>query len=276
MSGRVDGKVAFITGAARGQGRSHCVRLAEEGADIIAVDICGDVETIGYAMGTEEELAETGRLVEALGRRVVTRKADVRDFDALRAAADDGVAELGRLDIVVANAGVASFAPTDLMPEEMWQTLIDVNLTGVWHTYKATVPHLISGGGGSIMFISSTAGLKGIRNMPHYTSAKHGMVGLARTCATEVAEFGIRVNTIHPTNVDTYMVQNPQTRQAFNPDKEEVTREDMIGPATLMNLLPIPWIESRDVSHLVLFLGSDESQFITAASIPVDAGMSQK
>jgi NAD(P)-dependent dehydrogenase (short-subunit alcohol dehydrogenase family) len=126
------------------------------------------------------------------------------------------------------------------------------------------------------MFISSTAGLKGIRNMPHYTSAKHGMVGLARTCATEVAEYGIRVNTIHPTNVDTYMVQNPETRRAFNPDKAEVTREDMIGPATLMNLLPIPWIESRDVSHLVLFLGSDEARFITASSIPVDAGMSQK
>ena len=276
MPGRVEGKVAFITGAARGQGRSHAVRLAEEGADIIAVDICADVETIGYAMGTEEELAETGRLVQAMGRRIVTRTADVRDFGALEAAAADGVAELGRLDIVVANAGVASFAPSDQMSEETWTTLVDVNLTGVWHTYKATVPYVIASGGGSIMFISSTAGLKGIRNMAHYTSAKHGMVGLARTCASEVAEYGVRVNTIHPTNVDTYMIDNPQTRQALTSGQREVTRESMIGPATQMHLLPIPWIESRDVSHLVLFLGSDEARYITAASIPVDAGMTQK
>ena len=276
MAGRVEGKVAFITGAARGQGRSHAVRLAEEGANIIAVDICADVETIDYSMGSEEELAETGRLVEALGRRAVTRKVDVRDFDALREAVDDGARELGRLDIVVANAGVASFALADEMSEAAWQTIIDINLTGTWHTYKATVPHLIAGGGGSIMFISSTAGLKGIRNMVHYSSAKHGLVGMARTCATEVAEHGIRVNTIHPTNVDTYMIQNPATRSAFHPDKSEVTREQMIGPATQMNLLPIPWIESREVSHLVLFLASDEARYITASSIPVDAGMTQK
>ena len=278
MAGRVEGKVAFITGAARGQGRSHAVRLAGEGADIIGIDICEDVDSIQYPMGTMADLEETKRQVEALGRKMLIFKADVRDFDALKAAADAGFAEFGRLDIVVANAGIASFAMTDQMEESMLQDVIDINLTGVWHTYKATVNHMIAAGnGGSIMFISSTGGLKGLAAIPHYVSAKHGLVGLARTCAIEVAPHMIRVNTIHPTNIDTDMINNQSTRQAFRPDLDrEVTKEDMVESATAMNLIPVPWIDSIEISHAVLFLGSDEARFITAAKIPVDAGMSQK
>jgi SDR family mycofactocin-dependent oxidoreductase len=188
MTGRVEGKVAFITGAARGQGRSHAVRLAEEGADIIAVDICAQIGSVPYEMATPADLAETVREVEALDRRIVAAEADVRDYAALKAALDDGVAQLGGLDIVSANAGIASFAPAADLEEATWQDMIDVNLTGVWHAAKAAIPHLIAGGrGGSIVLTSSTAGLVALPNMAHYVAAKHGVVGLMRTLALELA-----------------------------------------------------------------------------------------
>lgn len=215
--GRVEGKVAFITGAARGQGRSHAIRLAQEGADIIAIDLCEEIPYNPYELSTEEDLAETVRQVEALDRRIVARKADVRDFDGLKAAVDEGVAELGRLDIVSANAGVAGTAAlTEELPEDQWRTMIDINLSGVWHSAKAAIPHIKAGGdGGSMVLTSSEAGIRGYANMAHYVSAKHGVVGLMRTLAMELAPERIRVNSIHPTQVDTDMIQNQSIYSLF-------------------------------------------------------------
>jgi SDR family mycofactocin-dependent oxidoreductase len=205
MTGRVEGKVAFITGAARGQGRSHAIRLAEEGADIIAVDICRDYPTVGYALATEADLAETVKAVEALDRRIVATQADVRDFAALKAAVDDGAAQLGRLDIVCANAGICTVQSWDEVTPAVWQDTLDTNLTGVWNTMTAAAPHLIAAGGGSIICTSSTAGIKGLPFLAPYVAAKHGVVGIARTMANELARHQIRVNTVHPTGVDTPM-----------------------------------------------------------------------
>ena len=273
MTGRVEGKVAFITGAARGQGRSHAVRLAQEGADIIAVDLCDQVDSVPYQMATPEDLADTVKQVEALDRRIVATKADVRDYGALKKALDDGVAQLGRLDIVSANAGIASFGPAEDLPEQTWQDMIDTNLTGVWHAAKAAIPHLIAGGrGGSIVLTSSAAGLKAYANVAHYVSAKHGVVGLMRTLALELAPHMIRVNSLHPTQVDTDMVMNEFTFKLFSPDKQNPTIEDF-GPASqAMNALPIPWVEPVDISNALLFLASDEARYITGVTLPIDAG----
>jgi len=274
--GRVEGKVAFVTGAARGQGRSHAIRLAEEGADIIAVDICRQLDTVPYAMSTPDDLAETVKEVEALDRRIVATQADVRDAGALRSAVDQGVAELGRLDIVCANAGIFSFS-TEELTEEMWRDMIDVNLTGVWHTAKAAVPHLIQGGrGGSIIMTSSTAGLMGFPNFAHYVSAKHGVVGLMRTLALELAPHMIRVNSVHPTSVDTDMIHNKATYDLFAPDLDNPTREQVGERFQELNALPIKWVEPRDISNAVLFLASDEARYITGVTLPVDAGSTQK
>ena len=210
MAGRVDGKVAFITGAARGQGRSHAVRLAEEGADIIAVDICRGFEDSTAPAATPEDLAETADMVKNLDRRIVTAEVDVRDFDALKAAVDSGVEQLGRLDIVVANAGIGTTGvKLHKMREDIFDETIDVNLGGVWKTVKAAVPHLLAGGrGGSIIITSSVGGTKAYPQVGHYIAAKHGVVGLMRTFAVELGHHSIRVNTVHPTHVCTPLLMN--------------------------------------------------------------------
>ena len=275
--GRVQGKVALVTGAARGQGRSHAVRLAEEGADIIAVDICADVAGIRYSMATPEDLAQTAKLVEDCDRRVVTAIADVRDYARLKAAVDQGVATLGRLDIVAANAGVTSYYPSWQLPEEGWDAVVDTNLKGVWHTCKAAIPHLIEGGrGGAIIITSSTAGLRGLANLAHYSAAKTGLVGLMRTMAGELAPHSIRVNTVHPTAVDTDMVHNKATYDLFIPDPADRNRDGVAAPMQALNMLPIPWVDPRDISNAVLFLASDEGRYITAVQLPVDAGSSER
>ncbi len=276
MAGRVAGKVAFITGAARGQGRSHALRLAEEGADVIAVDLCGPVPSIGmYPPATEEDLAETVRQVEALDRRIVATRADVRDRAALEAAVADGVAQLGRLDIVLANAGVFEIQPALDLTDDAWREMIDINLTGVWNTCRAALPHLLEQGG-SIVLTSSTAGLKGTPNTIHYTAAKHGVVGIMRTLATEFAAQSIRVNSVHPTGVDTLMIQNPKTWGLFMPDDPNPTREGAEPVFRSTNALPVPWVEPRDISNAVLFLVSDEARYITGVTLPVDAGYTAK
>jgi (+)-trans-carveol dehydrogenase len=274
VMGRVEGKVALITGAARGQGRSHAVRLAQEGADIIAIDVPDAITGLPYEVGTEEELAETVALVERLDRRIVSAKADVRNFEALKAAVDAGVAELGRLDIIVANAGIGSTPyKTHELPEEIWQQMIDINLSGVWHAAKAGVPHLLAGGrGGSIILTSSEAGLRAFANIGHYVSAKHGVVGLMRTLAVELAPDMIRVNSVHPTQVDTPMIMNEASYRLFAPELEHPTREDFAPRSQALNALPIPWVEAVDVSNAVLWLASDEARYITGVPLPVDAG----
>ena len=279
MAGRVEGKVAFVTGAARGQGRSHAVRLAQEGADIIAVDICGPIRDGAlFAPATPGDLAETVELVKALDRRIVTAQVDVRDFDALKAAVDDGVAQLGRLDIVAANAGIGTGGFTlDHTDEVDWQEMMDINLSGVWKSVKAAVPHMIAAGnGGSIILTSSVGGLKAYPTMGPYIAAKHGVVGLMRTFAVELGQHSIRVNTVHPTNVNTPMFMNEETMKMFRPDLENPGPEDMKVVTQMMHVLPIGWVEPEDISNAVLFLASDESRYVTGLTLTVDAGSNLK
>jgi SDR family mycofactocin-dependent oxidoreductase len=272
--GRVEGKVAMITGAARGQGRSHAVRLAQEGADIVAIDICGSVPTAPYELGTAVDLEQTADAVRALGRRVATHAVDVRDYPALKAAVDHSVEEFGHLDIVIANAGIVSFGAMVDMSEETWQDMIDINLTGAWHTCKAAIPRLTDGG--AIVITSSIAGLTGFANVGHYVAAKHGLVGLMRTLASELAPRFIRVNTVHPTEVDTPMIQNDAHYRLFRPDLATPDRDDFAEAAEALHLLPVRWLDPVDVSNAVLFLVSDEARYITGVSLPIDAGMTQK
>jgi SDR family mycofactocin-dependent oxidoreductase len=266
MAGRVAGKVAFITGAGRGQGRSHAIRLAEEGADIIAVDILEDYESVPYGLSTEADLAETAKAVEALDRRIVTVKADVRDLTALQAAADEGVAQLGRLDIVCANAGICTAQEWDRVSPQVWQDTIDTNLTGVWNTFVATVPHLIAAGGGSIIATSSVAGIKGQPFLHPYVAAKFGVVGIVKSMANELARHSIRVNSIHPAGVDTPMAHGFGGLQPLITQ----TAPDL-GPI-FMNTLPVTMVDPRDISNAVLFLASDESRYTTGLQLTVDAG----
>lgn len=271
MAGQLEGKVAFITGAARGQGRSHAIRLAQEGADIIAIDICKQIETVGYPMSTPEDLAETVQQVEALDRRIHAVEADVRDRDAVQAAFDAGVAELGRIDIVLANAGIAPLS-LNPVPEE-WQDVIDVNLTGVYNTVEVAKQALIDGGrGGAIVLTSSTAGINGIGGSTPgglgYTAAKHGVVGLMRSYANQLAQYSIRVNTVHPTGVNTPMVVNEVMQQFLESDPQ-------MGQA-MANALPVDMIEAVDISNAILYLVSDAGRYVTGVTLPVDAGFTNK
>ena len=274
---RLDGKVAFITGAARGQGRSHALRLAEEGADIVALDLCGQIESVPYEMSNEGDLDETIRMVEDLDQRIVARKADVRDLGQVEKVVQEGLSEFGHIDIVCANAGIFTLGPAHELSRGDWDDVIGTNLTGVWKTCRAVIPHMIErGGGGSIIITSSTAGIKGYANTAHYTASKHAVVGLARSLANELAPYMIRVNTVHPTSVDTPMIQNEMTYGLFRPDLEHPTREDARAAFQALNALPIPWVEARDISNAVLWLASDEARYVTGIMVPVDAGMTQK
>jgi SDR family mycofactocin-dependent oxidoreductase len=262
---RLEGKVAFVTGAARGQGRAHAVRLAAEGADVIALDNCASAATTSYAGPTEEDLAETARLVEAQDRRIVARKADIRDLDALSAVVREGVAELGRLDVVVANAGICSAAMSWEIPVEKWRETIDTNLTGTFFTMKATVPVLLEQGtGGSIIITSSVAGLRGLPFLADYAASKHGVVGLARTMANELGQHNIRVNTVHPNGVATGM----QPAEMFELVQQHATT---LGPM-LMGALPDQISQPEDIANAVAWLASDEARHVTGVQLPVDLG----
>ncbi|MGB8503243.1 mycofactocin-coupled SDR family oxidoreductase [Mycobacterium sp.] len=274
MSGRVEGKVAFITGAARGQGRSHAVRLAQEGADIIAIDICGPIDNVVYPASTPADLAETADMVKGLSRRIVTAEVDVRDYEALKAAVDNGVDQLGRLDVIVANAGIGNGGnKLHKLPESLWQDMIDVNLSGVWKTVKAGVPHLIAGGrGGSIVLTGSVGSMKALAHTGHYIAAKHGVIGLMRSFAVEMGQHMIRVNSVHPTQVNTPMTMNDVTFRLFRPDLKNPGPDDFAPFSQMMHTLPVPWVEPADISNAVLFFASDESRYVTGVSLPVDAG----
>jgi SDR family mycofactocin-dependent oxidoreductase len=264
QSGRVFGKRVLITGAARGMGRSHAVRLAEEGADLILVDICESLPEIEYPLATVEDLEETARLVRKRDRFAITRVVDVRDAAALSAAVDDGVAELGGLDAAVANAGVLTVGTWDTTTSEQWRTVVDVNLIGSWNTCAAAIPHLVASGG-SIVIISSSAGLKGTPLHIPYTASKHGVVGLSRALANELAAQNIRVNTVHPTGVETGM--RPDSLQGLLAE----ARPDLIP--IFLNALPMVMAEASDISNAVLFLVSDESRSVTGLEFKVDAGV---
>jgi SDR family mycofactocin-dependent oxidoreductase len=271
--GLLDGKVAFITGAARGQGRSHALTLAREGADIIAVDICRQAPTVPYPMATPDDLAKTVKEVEALDRRIIASEVDVRDLAALTAAVNEGVAELGRLDIVLANAGISTPAPTLEMDEQVWDEMIEINLTGQWKTIRAAVPHIIAGGrGGSVVITSSLAAIYANENTAHYSAAKAGLIMLMKVLAKELGPQSIRVNTIHPTTVATDMILNEPTYRLFRPDLENPTREDFEVAARTLNKLPIAAIEPADISNAILYLVSDAGRYVTGTTHVVDAG----
>ena len=275
--GPLDGRVAFITGAARGQGRAHAIRLASEGADIIAIDICGPVsDTITYPPATTEELAETVRAVESTGRKILAREVDIRDLPALQQVVADGVEQFGRLDILVANAGVLSWGRTYEMTEEQWDTVIDVNLNGTWRTIRAAVPAMIeAGNGGSIIIVSSSAGLKATPGNGHYSASKHGLVALTNALALEVGEYGIRVNSIHPYSIDTPMVEREAMMAVFAKH-----------PSYLHSFAPMPlhpvnhegkkglkeFMKPEEVSDVVAWLAGDGSATLSGSQIAVDRG----
>jgi len=262
---RLEGKVAFITGAARGQGRAEAVRLAAEGANIIAIDICRSASSTHYEGATPEDFAQTVTQVEALDRRIIATQTDVRDFDAVSDALRDGVAELGRLDVVVANAGICSAAMSWEITVEQWQETIDTNLTGVFYTAKAAVPILLGQGtGGSIIITSSVAGLRGLPFLGHYAASKHGIVGLAKTMANELGQHNIRVNTVHPNGVATDM-----TVSDMGPLIEQYA--STLGPI-FMRTLPDQVSQPEDIANAVAWLASDESRHVTGIQLPVDLG----
>jgi SDR family mycofactocin-dependent oxidoreductase len=276
VPGRVAGKVAFISGIGRGQGREHAVRLASEGADIIGVDICADIETTRYPLASEADLAETVRLVEAQDRRIVATRADVRDPNAVRAAIEAGVAELGRLDVVVAQAGIAPLGGD--LPPRAFADVVDVNLVGVLNTVHAALPHL--GAGASIIATGSLAAfLPGSVDNPAsgpggqgYGFAKRVVAHYVHDLAACLGPHGIRVNGVHPTNCDTPMLQSPPMYAQFRPDLENPTREDAEQAFPVLNLMPVPWVDAADIAAAVLFLASDESRFVTGMQLRVDAG----
>lgn len=265
MSGLLD-KVVVVTGAARGMGRAHCERFADEGADVIALDM--------PAMA--DELRDTATEVEKRGRRCVTGQADVADLDGLTTAVDAAVEELGRLDVIVANAGIYDAGVrTWELTEQAWRRTLDVNLTGVWHTVKAAVGH-IGHRGGSIVIISSANGLRGAAGAAHYAASKHAVVGLARSLANELGERRVRVNTVHPGAVGTSMILNESTFKRLRPDVDAPTVDDAAEALVARHLLPVPWIEPVDVANAVVFLASDEARYITGTQLVVDAGLLEK
>ncbi|MCA2265652.1 3-ketoacyl-ACP reductase [Mycobacterium marseillense] len=275
--GRLKGKVALVTGAARGIGRAQAVRFAQEGADIVALDVCGPVDTVLIPPSTPADLDTTASLVSGAGGRVHTEIVDVRDLAAMQAATDRGAERFGGLDVVCATAGITSRGMAIELDENAWRTMLDVNLTGVWHTCRAGVPHLIERGAGAMILTSSIAGLRGLVGVAHYTAAKHGVVGLMRSLANELAPHHVRVNCINPTNVDTPMIQNDIVSSAFRPDLDSPpTRAEFADAARSMNMLAVPWIDPVDVANAALFLASDEARYITAITLPVDAGATQR
>jgi SDR family mycofactocin-dependent oxidoreductase len=264
--GKLDGKVAFITGAARGQGRSHAELLAQEGADLILLDICADYRTTVYPMATEEDLVQTAESIRAQGTKVEYFVADVRDADALRKGLDAGVEALGRLDIVCANAGISTAQSWDEVTEEVWNDVIDTDLTGVWNTLKASIPHLLATDGGSIIVTASTASKKPPPYFAPYAAAKAGVVGLAKSLANELASSNVRVNTVHPTGVN-----SPMGTGMMDNVGELLDRDRRLA-ALFMNAQLVDLVEPIDVSRAVLFLASDDARHVTGMEFYIDAG----
>jgi len=273
MTGLLAGQVAVVSGAARGQGRSHALALAREGASIIALDACAPIATVPYPLPTKADLEETAGQVEALGGRVIHGVVDVRDLAEMEQFIGDAVADLGRLDIVCANAGISTPSPTLEMPEETWQTTIDINLTGVWKTCKATVPHIVAGNrGGSVIITSSAATVMISGNIAHYTAAKHGLIGFMRVLAKELAPHRIRVNTLHPAGVRTPMVYNEPMYRLFRPDLADPSREDFETSARSHHALGVPAVEPEDVSAAVVYLAAPSGRYVTGSTFMLDAG----
>jgi SDR family mycofactocin-dependent oxidoreductase len=270
--GNLSGKVALLSGGARGQGRSHAVHFAREGADVVVFDACSDIKTIPYPLGTAQDLAETVRLVESFGRRIIARRADVRHSVEIDAVVAEALEEFGHIDIVVANAGVQSFAPAWKLSEAEWDDVVDIDLSGVWRTVKAVVPAMLERGrGGSIILTSSFAGLHALPNLVHYNAAKHGVTGLAKAFAVELAPHGIRVNSLHPATVRTPMIDNESFINLVVGSGGR-TLTDVAPQMQHLYALPVPWLEVEDISKAIVFLASDDSRYVTGIALPIDAG----
>jgi SDR family mycofactocin-dependent oxidoreductase len=270
--GRFDGKTVFITGGARGQGRSHAVAFAREGADIVVCDAVAPIDTVPYDLPTPDDLDETVRQVEDLDRRCVAEQADVRDRAAVESVVERGIAEFGKIDICLANAGIFTFSTIADMDDTTWNTMIDVNLTGVFHTLRAVLPSMREQGSGRIIATSSMAGKMGFANVGHYVATKWGVIGLVKSLAQEVAAEGITVNAICPTGVATTMIHNDAAYRLFLPDMENPTKEDAEPAFAGLNAIPIPWVEVEDISNAMMFLASDDARYITGETLAVAAG----
>lgn len=271
--GQLDGQVAFITGVARGQGRSHALTLAREGADIIGLDLCAKPSTTAYDGATHEDLQETIRLVKETGRQIVAEVADTRDYEQVDAVFKQGIEQFGRVDIVLPNAGICSGAKTWEITPDAWREMVEINLNGVFHTVKAAIPTMIAAGrGGSIVFTGSTEAIKGAENISSYAASKHGVTGLMTSLARELGQYNIRVNSVNPTCVDTHMINNDFVYGLFRPDLDKPTREDVIDTFARTHILPVPWIQPQDVSNAILYLVTEPGRYITATPLVIDAG----
>jgi (+)-trans-carveol dehydrogenase len=275
MAGRLEGKVALITGAARGQGRSHALALAREGADIFGVDMCAQVDSVAYPLSTTDDLAQTATLVTGTGRRIETYVGDVRSSADMRAATEQAVSTFGKIDIVVANAGIWTPGSVWEMDDQTWQDMIDINLTGVFNTVRFAIPQMMERKSGSLVLISSTCGVKALGWMPHYNAAKHGVMGLTRSLALDLGPYFVRANAILPSTVNTPMIMNEPSYKIYRPDLENPTREEAMSGFYAHNAMPMPYVEPEDVSEAVLFLASDASRYITGIGLPVDLGTIQ-
>lgn len=275
--GRLRGRVGLVTGAARGQGRANAVRLAEEGADVVVLDACQSIDTVPYPLASGEDLEQTRHLVEQAGGHCLERKVDVRDRVALEQVVSEAVDEFGGIDVVSANAGIVNFTPTWELSDDEWQNVIDVNLTGVFHTVRAVVPHMIArGAGGVIVLTSSVAASRASRNLGHYAASKGGVVSLMRTLSNELGEHGIRVNTINPGTVRTDMITNDAMYRVYRPDLDHPTQDDIVDRCSERTQLDVPWVEPVDIANALVWLASDEARFVTGVSLPVDAGLLAK
>ncbi len=270
--GRFDGKVVLVTGGARGQGRSHALAFAKEGAEIVVTDIAKQVETVPYSMSSESDLAETVAQVEALDRRCLSFVADARDTAATNAAVEGAISEFGHIDILVANHGLLSLSPVADMSDAMWDDVISSDLTGVFKSIRAVIPHMVERKSGRIIATASMAGRTGLPTVAHYCAAKWGVIGLIKSVAREVAADGITVNCICPTNLDSDMIHNEAFYALFAPGIDKPTRDQVIPGFTSLNAIPIPWIEAIDISNAMMFLASPEARYITGEALHVSAG----
>lgn len=270
--GKLDGKVALITGGGRGQGRSHALTFAREGADIIVCDIAEQITTVPYAMSNQADLDDTVRLVEEQDQRCIGMQADVRDTEQVNAVVSRAISEFGRIDILIANAGIVAPVPFVDITDEAWNDMVDTDLGGVFKSIRAVAPHMIEQRSGRIIATSSMVGKTGVPGLAHYVAAKWGVIGLVKSAALEFGQYGITVNAICPTNVDTPMIQNPAMYALFAPDIQNPTKEDVVPGFTSLNALPIPWVQVEDISEGMLYLAAESGRYITGETISIAAG----
>jgi SDR family mycofactocin-dependent oxidoreductase len=274
--GKLDGQVAVVTGGARGQGRSHAIHIAREGADVVICDVCHDLDAVRYPMATPDDLEETVRLVEKEGRRCVALQADVRDYDQVAAVTDRAAEEFGKIDILIANAGVMRMNPIQDHTPDQWRDVVDTNLTGVYHAMHAVAPHLIRNNYGRIVATASTMARGAAGNSVSYVAAKWGVVGMVKSVAQDLAPWNVTVNAVAPTSVSTHMIHNEDLYKLFRPDLAEPTIDDVREAFKMLNVIPVSWLEPEDVSKSVLFLLSEDAKYITGSVIDINAGHSAR